>query len=118
MAADRALARLLDGTGLKAERSTSGAMPTAPRCWKIRRRWTPGWASPRDTEIFDGSIPEENDMTARTIPPFRADHVGSFLRPAYLLEARDQFFNQKSSCAGQPPVRSARSISIQTDAWP
>jgi 5-methyltetrahydropteroyltriglutamate--homocysteine methyltransferase len=28
-------------------------------------------------------------MTARTTPPFRADHVGSFLRPAYLLEARD-----------------------------
>ena len=24
----------------------------------------------------------------RTIPPFRADHVGSFLRPRYLLEAR------------------------------
>lgn len=29
-------------------------------------------------------------MTARTTPPFRADHVGSFLRPPYLLEARDQ----------------------------
>jgi len=29
-------------------------------------------------------------MTARTAPPFRADHVGSFLRPAYLLEAREQ----------------------------
>ncbi len=29
-------------------------------------------------------------MTARTTPPFRADHVGSFLRPRYLLEARDQ----------------------------
>jgi 5-methyltetrahydropteroyltriglutamate--homocysteine methyltransferase len=28
-------------------------------------------------------------MTTRTTPPFRADHVGSFLRPAYLLEARD-----------------------------
>ena len=28
-------------------------------------------------------------MTARTQAPFRADHVGSFLRPAYLLEARD-----------------------------
>ncbi len=28
-------------------------------------------------------------MTARTTPPFRADHVGSFLRPAYLLEARE-----------------------------
>ncbi len=29
-------------------------------------------------------------MTERTTPPFRADHVGSFLRPAYLLEAREQ----------------------------
>ncbi len=30
-------------------------------------------------------------MTIRTIPPFRADHVGSFLRPAELLAARDRF---------------------------
>lgn len=29
-------------------------------------------------------------MTLRTTPPFRADHVGSFLRPKYLLDARDQ----------------------------
>jgi 5-methyltetrahydropteroyltriglutamate--homocysteine methyltransferase len=29
-------------------------------------------------------------MTQRTTPPFRADHVGSFLRPAYLLQAREQ----------------------------
>ena len=29
-------------------------------------------------------------MTARTNAPFRADHVGSFLRPRYLLEARAQ----------------------------
>ena len=29
-------------------------------------------------------------MTARTTPPFRADHVGSFLRPRHLLDARDQ----------------------------
>ena len=29
-------------------------------------------------------------MSIRTTPPFRADHVGSFLRPAYLLEARAQ----------------------------
>ena len=29
-------------------------------------------------------------MTTRTAPPFRADHVGSFLRPAYLLQAREQ----------------------------
>ena len=27
---------------------------------------------------------------SRTKPPFRADHVGSFLRPKRLLEARDQ----------------------------
>ena len=40
-------------------------------------------------------------MTVRTTPPFRADHVGSFLRPAYLLEARDQYFNQKSISAEQ-----------------
>ena len=30
-------------------------------------------------------------MAARTVPPFRADHVGSFLRPKALLEARDRF---------------------------
>ncbi len=29
-------------------------------------------------------------MTARPAPPFRADHVGSLLRPAKLLEARDK----------------------------
>ncbi len=28
--------------------------------------------------------------TTHTAPPFRADHVGSFLRPAYLLQAREQ----------------------------
>jgi 5-methyltetrahydropteroyltriglutamate--homocysteine methyltransferase len=29
-------------------------------------------------------------MTSRSRPPFRADHVGSFLRPRRLLEARDR----------------------------
>jgi 5-methyltetrahydropteroyltriglutamate--homocysteine methyltransferase len=29
-------------------------------------------------------------MTLRSTPPFRADHVGSFLRPKVLLEAREQ----------------------------
>lgn len=28
-------------------------------------------------------------MHLRTTPPFRADHVGSFLRPAYLLQVRE-----------------------------
>jgi 5-methyltetrahydropteroyltriglutamate--homocysteine methyltransferase len=30
-------------------------------------------------------------MSIRTTPPFRADHVGSFLRPPELLAARDRF---------------------------
>ena len=30
-------------------------------------------------------------MTARDVPPFRADHVGSLLRPPRLLRARDDF---------------------------
>ena len=29
----------------------------------------------------------------RNAPPFRADHVGSFLRPKFLLDAREQFRN-------------------------
>jgi 5-methyltetrahydropteroyltriglutamate--homocysteine methyltransferase len=29
-------------------------------------------------------------MSTRATPPFRADHVGSFLRPKYLLDAREQ----------------------------
>ena len=32
-------------------------------------------------------------MTTRATPPFRADHVGSFLRPKFLLDARDQRAN-------------------------
>ncbi|HEX8008737.1 MAG TPA: hypothetical protein VF482_20180 [Trebonia sp.] len=30
-------------------------------------------------------------MTARITPPFRADHVGSLLRPATLHAARDDY---------------------------
>lgn len=40
-------------------------------------------------------------MSHRTQPPFRADHVGSFLRPSYLLEAREAFFTKKSISAEQ-----------------
>jgi 5-methyltetrahydropteroyltriglutamate--homocysteine methyltransferase len=29
-------------------------------------------------------------MARRTSPPFRADHVGSLLRPSWLLDARAQ----------------------------
>jgi 5-methyltetrahydropteroyltriglutamate--homocysteine methyltransferase len=40
-------------------------------------------------------------VTPRNSPPFRADHVGSFLRPSYLLDAREQFFAGKSISAEQ-----------------
>ena len=40
-------------------------------------------------------------MTQRTTPPFRADHVGSFLRPKFLLDARDRFFVKKEITAAQ-----------------
>ena len=40
-------------------------------------------------------------MTLRATPPFRADHVGSFLRPKYLLDAREEFFVKKSINAEQ-----------------
>jgi 5-methyltetrahydropteroyltriglutamate--homocysteine methyltransferase len=33
----------------------------------------------------------------RALPPFRADHVGSFLRPGALLRARDQFQQGRTS---------------------
>jgi len=38
-------------------------------------------------------------MTARTKPPFRADHVGSLLRPPELLKAREDFKNGKIQAA-------------------
>jgi len=39
-------------------------------------------------------------MSARTTPPFRADHVGSLLRPPELRQARDDFAAGKIT-AGQ-----------------
>ena len=38
-------------------------------------------------------------MENRVNPPFRADHVGSLLRPKKLLDARDKFFGDKSISA-------------------
>ena len=40
-------------------------------------------------------------MSSRTTPPFRADHVGSFLRPKFLLDAREQFFVKREITAAQ-----------------
>jgi len=41
---------------------------------------------------------------ARTSPPFRADHVGSFLRPPRLAAAREEFF------AGELPAAELRAV--------
>ncbi|MBU4612564.1 5-methyltetrahydropteroyltriglutamate--homocysteine S-methyltransferase [Achromobacter sp. GG226] len=38
-------------------------------------------------------------MSVPLNPPFRADHVGSFLRPRYLLEAREQFSKREIDAA-------------------
>lgn len=38
-------------------------------------------------------------MSAPRNPPFRAEHLGSLLRPAYLLEKRAAFENGKASAA-------------------
>ena len=49
-------------------------------------------------------------MTARTRPPFRADHVGSLLRPAGLLAEREAF------AAGRIPAGQLRSAEDQAIA--
>src|SRR4249920_3180005 len=49
-------------------------------------------------------------MALRTSPPFRADHVGSFLRPPELLAAREQF--QKGAIS-KADLRSAEDRAIR-----
>ena len=68
-----------------------------PRQWSrldmaARGLWPPGddrrhraWHS---ASRESASVPEGFTMSPRTMPPFRADHVGSFLRPAELQAAR------------------------------
>jgi 5-methyltetrahydropteroyltriglutamate--homocysteine methyltransferase len=49
-------------------------------------------------------------MTQRNNPPFRADHVGSFLRPNALLEARDRF---KQGAISKEQLRAAEDVVIR-----
>ena len=49
-------------------------------------------------------------MTARTTPPFRADHVGSFLRPSALLEARERLRTGEITAAA---LRTAEDAAIR-----
>jgi len=46
----------------------------------------------------------------RATPPFRADHVGSFLRPKFLLDARDQF---KSGAIDRAALRKVEDEAIR-----
>jgi len=57
-------------------------------------------------------------MTDRAAPPFRADHVGSFLRPKYLLEARDRHARGELDAAGLRAVEDraiAEVVALQRD---
>jgi len=49
-------------------------------------------------------------MTRRSTPPFRADHVGSFLRPPELLEARQRF---KDGAIDRGALRAAEDRAIR-----
>jgi len=49
-------------------------------------------------------------MTLRAAPPFRADHVGSFLRPKALLDARERF---KSGTIGAAELREVEDAAIR-----
>jgi 5-methyltetrahydropteroyltriglutamate--homocysteine methyltransferase len=49
-------------------------------------------------------------MTRRSTPPFRADHVGSFLRPPELLEARQRF---KDGAIDRDALRAAEDRAIR-----
>lgn len=58
-------------------------------------------------------------MPSRSQPPFRADHVGSFLRPGYLLEARERAANGTLTAAGLRGVEDraiAEIVKLQEDA--
>jgi 5-methyltetrahydropteroyltriglutamate--homocysteine methyltransferase len=56
------------------------------------------------------SISQSSAAGARAAPPFRADHVGSFLRPKFLLDARDQF---KAGQITAPELRAVEDRAIR-----
>ena len=49
-------------------------------------------------------------MAERKLPPFRADHVGSFLRPVELLDAREKF---KGGAITREALRKAEDAAIR-----
>src|SRR5690606_38178396 len=70
-----------------------------PLCRRRPDRWPRGvMAAPRRPRVKE----ETRSPMARTNPPFRADHVGSLLRPPELIEARD------AHLAGRIPAEALR----------
>lgn len=57
------------------------------------------------------NLTEEKNLV-RTIPPFRADHVGSFLRPQRLKEARKAFSNQEITQTELRAIENAEIIQL------
>lgn len=60
----------------------------------------------------------ESRLTTPHNPPFRAEHVGSFLRPAYLLEARERFARHEIDAAALRSVEDraiAEIVAFQED---
>lgn len=54
-------------------------------------------------------------MTMRDKPPFRADHVSSLLRPARLLEAREQFLGPQTADRNLGPHDNADLKAVEDD---
>src|SRR5262249_54647119 len=60
-------------------------------------------------------------MSASTTPPFRADHVGSLLRPPELRQARDNHAAGKITAAELPAVEAAAitgAVALQEEVGP
>src|SRR5262249_32461717 len=86
---------LADGAGCG--RGRRDRCPARDRATRRRHRRAPGRAcsAGRLSALDSKFIPysrrcEHLRATIMAKPPFRADHVGSFLRPKYLLEAREK----------------------------
>ena len=92
-----------DPAGLAPLLAAAGPPVTSPvrrLSWTAaaRRRFPPAPCDPNEARLA---------MSPRTSPPFRADHVGSLLRPQRLLQAREDF------AAGRIPAADLRAVEDQ-----
>src|ERR1700744_6767401 len=74
----------------------------------MRRRLNAFWASPASRSGFNG--PARRKAMQRTKPPFRADEVGSLLRPQRIKEARAKL--EKGEITAEE-LRKAEDIEIE-----